>query len=135
MMRGAARAGRAGWRALVGAWLAAAALPREAQAQTVTAPSRVAVPAVAAVTVERLVRMSPAELDQLYRTSAPGALPQGKVRGIPIVAPGSPFGPVMSRGARVVWQGKVFRGDGRTAVNRFFGVRVIQGNLYNAPSW
>jgi len=58
--------------------------------------------------------MNTAELDQLYRSAAPGVLPQGKVRGIPIVAPGSPLGPVMSKGARVVWQGKVFRGDGRT---------------------
>jgi hypothetical protein len=35
----------------------------------------------------------------------------------------------------VVWQGKVFRDDGTTAVNRFFGVRAIQGNLSYAPSW
>ena len=40
-----------------------------------------------------------------------------------------------SRAARVVWQGKVFRDDGTTAVNRFFGVRAIQGNLSYAPSW
>jgi hypothetical protein len=128
---------RAGWRAIAGAWLAASGLPGHVRAQSVSTPSTVAVPAVTAVTVtaDFLVRMSPGELDHLYRSASPGLLPRGKVRGIPIVAPGSSLAPVMSRGARVVWQGKVFRDDGRTAVNRFFGVRMIQGNLYSGTSW
>ena len=80
--------------------------------------------------------MSPAELDAaLPKRGTPGPQPRGRVHGIPIVSPGSPMGPTMSRAARVVWQGKVFRDDGRTAVNRFFGVRAIQGNLSYGPSW
>jgi hypothetical protein len=113
------------WTALAGLWLAA--LPADGRAQAPAAAS--------VVTAERLVRMSPVELDQLYRAATPGVLPHGKVRGIPIVAPGSALGPLMSRGGRLVWQGKVFRPDGRTAVNRFFGFRVIQGNLYQGTGW
>jgi hypothetical protein len=87
------------------------------------------------VTPDRLVRMTGPELDALYTSATPGATPRGRVHGIPIVAPGSPMGPLASRGGRVIWQGKVFRDDGRTAVNRFFGLRVIEGNLYSGPSW
>ena len=37
--------------------------------------------------------------------------------------------------ARLLWQGKVFEPDESTAVNRFFGMRVIRGQLYQGPSW
>src|SRR5512135_528278 len=62
-------------------------------------------------------------------------MPRGRVRGIPIVAPGSRFGPAASRAGRLVWQGKIFRDDGATAVNRFFGVRAVRGKVSHGPSW
>lgn len=34
-----------------------------------------------------------------------------------------------------MWQGKVFHPEDSTAINRFFGVRMIRGRLYSAPSW
>jgi hypothetical protein len=111
--------------------LAAFQEPRMASAQH---PAANLAPA-STVTADRLVRMSAAELDALYRSASPGPVPHGKVRGIPIVSPGSTFGPVMSRGARIVWQGKVFRDDGTGAVNRFFGLRMIRGNVSYGPSW
>lgn len=114
--------------AIGGAWLAVLACVGTAGAQ-------IQPPRTAAVTGDRLQRMSAGELDALYRAAGPGVQPRGRVHGLPIVAPGSPMGPTMSRAARVVWQGKVFRADGVTAVNRFFGVRVIQGNLSYGPSW
>jgi hypothetical protein len=125
------RAGRASWKALAGAWLAATAGTAEAQ----YAPPIYAPAPAPALSGDRLQRMSAAELDQLYRSAGPGAQPRGRVHGVPIVSPGKPMGPSMSKAARVVWQGKVFRDDGTTAVNRFFGVRAIQGNLSYAPSW
>jgi hypothetical protein len=79
--------------------------------------------------------MSAGQLDALFRAASPGVQPRGRVYGLPIVAPGSPMGPTMSRASRVVWQGKVFHDDGATAVNRFFGLRVIRGNLYQGTSW
>ncbi len=131
------RRGRAGLLTLAGACLGPN-LQSTAEARVPADPT--VAPTVAAtpfdtVTPDRLVRMSAAELDQLYRASGPGIQPRGRVRGIPIVSPGSPIASTLSRGARVVWQGKVFRDDGQTAVNRFFGVRAVRGNLYYGSSW
>jgi hypothetical protein len=110
-----------------GAWLAAVGAPaRVAEGQT---------PAPQVLTGDRLLLMSAAELDALYRAVGPGIPPRGKVHGLPIVSPGSPSGPTMSRAARVVWQGKVFDDDGAGAVNRFFGARMIRGNVYQGASW
>jgi len=41
----------------------------------------------------------------------------------------------LSRGARLFWQGKVFEPDQTTAVNRFFGLRLIRAQVYQGPSW
>ena len=87
------------------------------------------------LTADRLVRMSPSELDLLYRNAAPGPLPRGRVRGRVLIDPGANYAPAVSNAARVWWQGKVFSDDGTSAVNRFLGVRIVKGKLYLAPSW
>lgn len=89
----------------------------------------------APLTMERLVRMGPGELEALYRSAGVGSLPTGKVNGRAIVRPGQRMGTTLSRGARVLWQGKVFRPEDATAVNRFFGVRVVRGETSVGPSW
>ena len=38
-------------------------------------------------------------------------------------------------GTRLVWQGKIIEPGQTTAVNRFFGMRIIRGQLYQGPSW
>ena len=113
------------WRrvGIAGAWLAASWFAASSEATA------------AMLRGEDLQRMSEADLVALYRGASPGAMPRGTVRGFTIVSPGSRLGPSMSRAARVVWQGKVFNDDGATAVNRFFGVRMIQGNLSLGTSW
>ena len=131
------RRGRAGLLTLAGAYLGHY-LASTADAQVPISPNLT--PPVAATTTkvltpERLVRMGAAELDQLYRASGPGVQPRGRVKGIPIVSPGSPIASTLSRGARMVWQGKVFRDDGQSAVNRFFGVQAVRGKLYYGTSW
>lgn len=127
---------RRGWAGFVttlaGACLASQAVARvEAQSPVVYHAQSTA----GAVTADRLVRMTESELDRLYQSAGPGVQPRGKVRGIAIVSPGSRLGPAMSRGAKLVWQGKFFSADGQTAVNRFFGVRAVRGKLYYGPSW
>ena len=112
------------WVTVAGSWLAVSTSGAVQSAGAQTLP-----------TADRLTRMSAAELDALYQAASPGPQPRGRVRGVPIVSPGSPAGPILSRGARLVWQGKVFRDDGVSAVNRFFGVRMIRGRLSYAPSW
>jgi hypothetical protein len=85
-------------------------------------------------TLGDLVDLSAPQLDQLYRQSGPGPVPLGKVNGRALY-PDARFPRARSNAARIAWQGKVFRPESSTAVNRFFGVRAIQGNVYAGPSW
>ena len=137
--------GRAGWGVATGlvlaAWpagghMAAAQAPGQvgpgAGGGVIASPTVTVTPAASA---DGIVRSGPAELEQLYRGAGPGQMPRGWVRGIPIVAPGSRFGPAASRAGLLVWQGKIFRDDGATAVNRFFGVRAVRGKVSHGPSW
>jgi hypothetical protein len=79
--------------------------------------------------------MAPCQLDQLYQRSPAAPVPCGKVQGRALMRPGSPLAVGRSRASRLLWQGKVFHPEDSTAINRFFGIRVIQGRLYSAPSW
>ena len=86
-------------------------------------------------TLDQLARLSPAELEDLYRRSEPGAIPCGRVRGLALIRPGTKLAPILSRGARVAWQGKVFDADGTSSVNRFFGVKAVRADVAYGPSW
>jgi hypothetical protein len=85
-------------------------------------------------TLDDLVMLSAPQLEQLYRQSASGPMPTGKVRGRALY-PNSRFPRARSNAAKFAWQGKVFDPESSTAINRFFGVRAIKGNVYNGPSW
>jgi hypothetical protein len=87
------------------------------------------------LSIRQLVRMSGPELDQLYMQASAGTIPAGKTRGRAILYPGTRWAVPASRVARVAWQGKVFREDGVSAVNRFFGVRMIRADVAYGPSW
>jgi hypothetical protein len=100
---------------------------REARGQTLPAPS--------AVSLDQLLQMSPAELDAIYRQGTATAIPEGRIRGTAILSPGTRRTRTLSRGARLMWQGKVIEPGQTTAVNRFFGVRVVRGQMYSGPSW
>src|SRR5690606_3032293 len=85
--------------------------------------------------LDDLVRLDPSALEALYRQSPPAAIPSGRVVGRPVVMPGSIAAVPASRAARAVWQGKVFDPTNGVAVNRFFGVEAIHGELSYGPSW
>ncbi len=85
--------------------------------------------------MDDLVRMSPPELLALYRQGGVRALPCGKVKGRPFVDPGSRMAVPASKVARVLWQGKVINCAEGKAKNKFFGLRVIEGELYYGSSW
>ena len=82
-----------------------------------------------------LARLTPGQLDALYLRSAPAAPPAGRVRGRALIAPGSALAGPISAGSRVMWQGKTFRAADSTAINRFFGVPIIRGRVYQGASW
>jgi hypothetical protein len=87
------------------------------------------------ITLDGLLRMSPAEIEALYRQGSTVGIPPGRVRGTALLAPGTWRARPLSRGARLLWQGKVIEPEGTSAVNRFLGVRMIRGQLYQGPSW
>lgn len=105
----------------------AASLAGKAHSQTV--------PAAPGVTLDTLLQMSPTELETLYRQGTATAIPEGRIRGTAILSPGTRRTRVLSRGARLMWQGKVVEPGQTSAVNRFFGMRIVRGQVYQGPSW
>ena len=91
--------------------------------------------APAGVTLDQLLAMSTAELDAVYRQGASVAIPEGRIRGTAILSPGTRRTRALSRGARLMWQGKVFEPGQTSAVNRFFGMRLVRAQVYQGPSW
>ena len=83
--------------------------------------------------MDDLVRMSRADLEDLFHRSEMTAPPSGFVRGRAIYKPGSRLTVPASNVTRVVWQGKVFRDDG-IMVNRVFGLRAVHARIYSGLS-
>jgi hypothetical protein len=91
-----------------------------------------------AVTLTDLTSMSQAELDDLFRRSRMGDLPDGDASGTAVVAPGTPVeGPVLWLARWLAWQGKVFDRSRGTLLNKVgpFGWHLIRASVYIAPSW
>jgi hypothetical protein len=91
----------------------------------------------APVSVGTLVRMSPSQRDEVFRSSPAGDVPRGKGNGVALL----PFGPLTRVAAMLiralVWKGKVFdpRYDGLRNRMTPFGIRVIRAKVFNGPSW
>ena len=85
-------------------------------------------------TMDDLAELSAPQLDSLYRQGAAGPVPTGQVRGLALY-PDARFARARSKAARVAWQGKVFDPATNTATNRFFGLRVVRGQVYEGQSW
>ncbi len=91
--------------------------------------------AAAPLTVDQLLQMSPAQLNAIYQQGVAAGIPEGPIKGTAILSPGTKRTRALSRGARLMWQGKVIEHGQTTAVNRFFGVPIIRGQLYSGTSW
>lgn len=124
-----ARGGMIGWGTLAWGLLAAAAAAQEPDG----GPRPGGCPPIGSM--DQLLRLGPQQLDALYQGAAVGAIPEGRARGQAIFAPGTRLTRPLAKAARVLWQGKVFRGADASAVNRFFGVKVIRANVFYGPSW
>jgi hypothetical protein len=94
--------------------------------------------ALVAVTLDNLTAMSQPELDDLFRQSPMGEIPDGDASGTAIVAAGTPIeGPVLWLARWLAWQGKVFDRPGATLLNKVgpLGWHLIRARVYIAPSW
>ncbi len=83
-----------------------------------------------AVTVAEMLKMSQAQLDDLFTQSPVGEIPTGEAKGTAIIAPGTTY-------THFAWQGKIFDPAKGTLRNKIlpFGLNAIIAKVYKGPSW
>jgi hypothetical protein len=89
-------------------------------------------------TVPQLLSMSSEALDDLFRQSKPGDIPNGEAQGTAILAPGTKFSPEIANFINhFAWQGKNFDAATGTLKNRIlpFGLSAILAKVYKGESW
>lgn len=85
-----------------------------------------------------LMKMSQAELDDLFKASPAGDIPNGQAKGTAIIAPGTTFSPEIAEMVSLFsWQGKTFDGKRGVLTNRIlaFGLNAIVAEVYKDNSW
>jgi hypothetical protein len=88
--------------------------------------------------VEKLMQMRQQELDALFSSVPAGDIPDGAADGTAVIAPGTPFTPVISKLITLfAWQGKVFDSGKGVLRNRIlpFGLNAIIAKVYKEKSW
>mgnify|MGYP000085474766 CR=1 FL=1 len=91
-------------------------------------------------TIKKWLGKSRAELDEIYKQTEAGNIPNGDTRGTAIVA-GSIFSKFYALVARLFgWQGKVFdifMDDAGILINKItpFSLTFIVAKVYRGPSW
>jgi hypothetical protein len=90
------------------------------------------------VTVAEMLRMSQAQLDDLFTQSPVGEIPNGEAKGTAIVAPGTTYTQDIADFINhFAWQGKVFDPGKGVLRNRIspFGLNAIIARVYKGASW
>ena len=88
--------------------------------------------------VPQLLAMTQAELDDLFRASPAGDIPDGSAHGTAIIAPGTRYSESI---ADIInhfgWQGKVFDAQKGVLKNKVlaFGFEAIIARVYKDKSW
>ena len=86
----------------------------------------------------QLLSMNQQQLDDLFKTSPAGDIPNGEAQGTAIIAPGSPFTAEVAETISLFgWKGKTFDAAHGTLRNRIlaFGVDAIVAEVYKGESW
>jgi hypothetical protein len=90
------------------------------------------------MTAQELLKMSQAQLDELFTQSPAGEMPEGEAKGTAIVAPGTTYAQNIAVFVnQFAWQGKVFdpvKGVLRNRVSPF-GLNAVMAKIYKAESW
>ena len=88
--------------------------------------------------VPDLLKLSQAQLDELFTNSPPGDIPNGEAKGTAIIAPGTTYSTEIAELINhFAWQGKIFDATHGTLKNRIlaFGLQAIIAKVYKAASW
>lgn len=86
----------------------------------------------------KLMKMTQQELDDLFRESPAGDIPDGEAEGTAIIAPGTEYTFFISQVVNhFAWQGKVFDSKKGLLKNRIlaFGFEAIIARVYKGESW
>ncbi|MDM0080330.1 hypothetical protein QTI17_06975 [Variovorax sp. J31P179] len=88
--------------------------------------------------VQQLLDMSQQQLDELFRASPPGEIPNGQADGTAIIAPGTHYTQSIAQIINFFgWQGKVFDAANGVLKNKVgvLGVEAIVAKVYQGSSW
>jgi hypothetical protein len=88
--------------------------------------------------VPQLLKMSQAQLDELFTNSPAGDVPNGEAQGTAIIAPGTTYSADIAHFINhFAWQGKNFDAKQGVLTNRLlsFGFNAILAKIYKGPSW
>ena len=88
--------------------------------------------------VKTLLDMTQEQLDDLFKASPAGDIPNGEAEGTAIIAPGTRFSVHIAKIINLfAWQGKVFDAEKGLLKNRIlvFGIDAIVARVYKGPSW
>jgi hypothetical protein len=90
------------------------------------------------ITMMDLMEMSPAQLDEIYKNSPAGGIPDGQSNGTVIFVNGVSIGNVFSSFVKsLAWQGKVFYREQGFLLNRLtpVGLELVKAKVYRGESW
>lgn len=85
--------------------------------------------------LEDLAHLSWPELEQLYRQSPAGALPEGYARGRPLYCPDKLLSGPRTAASRLLWHGKHFCTADGTLVNQWTGFKAVRARVGYGPGW
>lgn len=93
---------------------------------------------VQTLTTTELMKMSQAELDELYQNSPIGEIPDGDAQGTAMIMPGTVVANILMPIIKLIaWQGKVFYRDRDFLLNKVgpFQFKLIKATIYRGESW
>ena len=85
-----------------------------------------------------LMKMTQAQLDDLFRQSPAGPVPNGEAQGTAIIAPGTHLEGIAAKFIHIfTWKGKVFDSGTGELKNKILplGVQAIVAKVYKDKSW
>ena len=86
----------------------------------------------------KLISMTQVQLDDLFKASPAGDIPNGQAKGTAIIAPGTSYSANI---AEIInhfgWQGKVFDAQKGVLKNKIlaFGLEAVVAKVYKGASW